>query len=67
MLEFWGNNETLTAADCTNLSEVWDTLIEQSVILTQQSPSHYYGSHKRQILWNSKQLNEDKAILGWKN
>ena len=33
MLAFWGDNRALLAADCTNLSKDWDTLIEQSVIL----------------------------------
>ena len=33
MLAFWGNNEALLAANCTNLSKDQDTLIEQSVIL----------------------------------
>ena len=39
MLAFWGNNEVVTAADCTNPSKNRDTLIEQSVILLQQSLS----------------------------
>ena len=33
MLAFWGNNESSSAADCTNPSKDRDTLIEQSVIL----------------------------------
>ena len=33
MLAFWGNNEALTAADCTNPSKNRDTLKEQSVVL----------------------------------
>ena len=42
MLVFWGNNEVLTAADCTNPSKNRDTLIEQSVI--------YCNSHKALLL-----------------
>ena len=34
MMEFWGNNEALTAPDYKNPSKNWDILIdEQSVIL----------------------------------
>ena len=33
MLVFWGYDEALTAADCTNLSKNWDILIKQSIIL----------------------------------
>jgi len=78
MLVFWGNNEALTArksADYTNLlkrsnllrrSRYSNRVVSNSNIKV--SLSHYYSNivvTKRQ-LWYSKQLNEDKAIQGWK-
>jgi len=62
MLAFWGDNKALTARKYD-----WDILIEQSVILLQQSLRHtlIQQSHQDKILWCSNQIIEDKAIRGW--
>ena len=59
MLAFWGNNEVLTTADCTNPSKRLNRVVSNFIVTVTKPYHSNIAVTKRK---NIKQLDENEAI-----